>query len=213
MKRMLSLLLALAMLFSLAACGKGTTATQPAPEDETGAVTQSKAPADDASDAETVGSVAVDEGLFDVTLSIPAAFADEDKTQADYDAMAKEAGYKSITLNDDGSLTYVMTKAQHKDMMDQMAAEFQKQLDEMCGSENYPNFVSIKAESNFSSFEIVTKSEELDLAESFSVLAFYMLSGMYNAFNGTQVENCKVTFINEASGAVIQEANSADAGE
>ena len=82
----------------------------------------------------------------------------------------------------------------------------------MCGSDDYPNFVSIKTNSDFTSFEIITQSEELDITESFSVLVFYMISGMYNVFDGTAVDNCKVTFINEASGAVISESNSADMG-
>ena len=54
---------------------------------------------------------------------------------------------------------------------------------------------------------------ELNLAESFSVLAFYMYGGMYNIFNGTEVENIAVDFINEATGQIINSANSSDIGE
>ena len=56
-------------------------------------------------------------------------------------------------------------------------------------------------------------SSELNLAESFSVLAFYMYGGMYNIFNGTEVENITVDFINEANGQIINSANSNDMGE
>ena len=45
------------------------------------------------------------------------------------------------------------------------------------------------------------------------LLAFYMYGGMYNVFNGTEVENIAVDFINEATGQIINSANSRDMGE
>ena len=78
-------------------------------------------------------------------------------------------------------------------------------LDEMIASEDYP-FTKIEPNSDFT-------SSELNLAESFSVLAFYMYGGMYNVFNGTEVENIAVDFINEATGQIINSANSRDMGE
>lgn len=217
MRRILALFLAMVMMLSLTACGGKTADSKLNKKDDNGTVSESSNSMNDSADSdldssESVDNIEVDKGLFDVTLQIPADFVDEDKTQADYDVMAQEAGYKSITLNSDGSLTYVMTKTQHKELMEKMAAEFQAQLKDMCGSDDYPNFVSIKTNSDFTSFEIITQSEELDITESFSVLVFYMISGMYNVFDGTAVDNCKVTFINEASGAVISESNSADMG-
>ena len=40
-----------------------------------------------------------------------------------------------------------------------------------------------------------------------------MYGGMYNIFNGTEVENIAVDFINEATGQIINSANSCDIGE
>ena len=45
------------------------------------------------------------------------------------------------------------------------------------------------------------------------VKIFYMYGGMYNIFNGTEVENIAVDFINEATGQIINSANSRDMGE
>jgi len=220
MKRILALLLTLSLVLSLCACSGQTS------KEETNSVsneqenvndmpttTEKNEESGDSSDLEAVGDVNVDKGLFDVTLTIPAEFADESKTQEDYDVLAKENGYKSITLNEEGSLNYVMTKSQHKDLMAEMKTGFQESLDDMIGSEDYPNFVAIKHNDDFTEFEIATKSEELGFTESFSVLAFYMMSGMYNVFNGTEVDNCKVTFINESSGEIISESNSSEMGE
>ena len=40
-----------------------------------------------------------------------------------------------------------------------------------------------------------------------------MYGGMYNIFNGTEVENIAVDFINESTGQIINSANSRDMGE
>ena len=57
--------------------------------------------------------IEVDENLLTVELTIPADFVGE-TTQEELNQTAKEEGLKSITLNEDGSATYVMTKKKHK---------------------------------------------------------------------------------------------------
>ena len=83
---------------------------------------------------------------------------------------------------------------------------------EMIASEDY-SFTKIEPNSDFTKFAVTTTSSELNLAESFSVLAFYMYGGMYNIFNGTEVENIAVDFINEATGQIMNSVNSRDMGE
>lgn len=48
------------------------------------------------------------------------------------------------------------------------------------------------------------------MAESFSVIAFYMYGGIYNVLNGEEIDNISVTFINADSGEVISVSNSSD---
>ena len=79
--------------------------------------------------------------------------------------------------------------------------------------EDYPNITSIEANDDFTSFTVTTKSTELDFAESFSVLAFYIYGGMYNQFNGTPVDNVHVDFVNADSGEIISSADSKDLAE
>ena len=192
MKKWITILLAAAMLLSIAACGAAQKTETPAADTAEHAAEESAAEAE----AESGGGLEVDRGLFNVTITIPAEFLEEGKTQADYDAEAKENGFKSATLNDNGSVTYVMTRAQHEAMMS--------------GNEDYPSFVSIDTNSAYTEFTITTTSEELGLMEGISVLGFYMIGGMYNAFNGTPADNIHVVFVNDETGAVISESNSAD---
>ena len=164
------------------------------------------------SNLEAFGDVEAERGLYDVELTIPKEFVGE-STQEELEASAKEFGFKSIKLNDDGSATYKMTKQQHKEMMDDMRENINSLLKDMINSDDYPNFTDITANDDFTEFKIITKSEELDLVETISVIGFYMYGGMYNTFNGTPVDNISVTFINADSGEVILTSNSKDMGE
>ncbi len=162
-------------------------------------------------DLEAIGDVEVDKGLFDVTLTIPKDYIG-DTTQEKLDEVAKEKGYYSITLNDDGSATYVMTKKQHKEMLNELKKSIDKSLSEMAGSENYPNITSVTANDNYTSFTITTTNAEPSLAESFAVMAMYMYGGMYGIFAGEPADNIHVDYVNADSGQVISSADSKDAG-
>ena len=166
---------------------------------------------EDLSELEALGDIEVEKELFDVTLTIPAEYIGE-TTQEELDAAAEEAGYQ-ITLNEDGSATYVMTKSQHKKLMDDMAASVNQSLDDMLTSGDYPNFTSIETNDDFTEFTVTTKSTELDIAESFSVLGFYMTAGIYHIFSGEEVDNIHVDFINADSGEIIHSADSSETGE
>lgn len=158
------------------------------------------------SSLDAIGDIEVDKGIFDVTINVPAEYMGE-TTQEELDEKATAIGYK-VVLNDDGSATYTMSKGQHKKMMAEMTESFKTSLNEMVESENYPNFTNIKANADFTNFTITTKSTELDMAESFSTLGFYMYGAIYNIYNGTAVDNIHVDFVNADSGEIISSADS-----
>ncbi len=161
---------------------------------------------------EALGDVEVDKGLFDVEFTVPKDFVG-DTTQEKCDEIAKEKGYHSMKLNEDGSVTYQVSRSQHKEMMQETKDSIDKSLSEMCGPDSeYPNFVEIKPNDDYTSFTVITKSDKLNLTEGVSVLGLYMYGGMYNIFNGTEVDNIHVDFVNEASGEVIDTADSKDMG-
>lgn len=151
--------------------------------------------------------IEVEKGLFDVELTIPATYVGE-KTQEELTATAQENGYKSITLNEDGSATYIMTKSQHKKMLKDLKTSFDTALNDMIESENYPSFTKIETNDKYTDFTITTTHTELDFSESFSVMAFYMYGGMYSVFSGEDVDNVHVKFINDVTGEVVSESNS-----
>ena len=168
--------------------------------------------ASQASTTEDEGGIDVDKGLLNVEITIPAESAEyygfSFESQEEADAYAKEQGFKSATLGDDGSVTIVMSKSQHKKTMEELNKTIDEALQEMIGSEDYPNITAVEHNDNYTEIKVTTESEELSLNESFSTLAFYIYGGMYNAFNGTPVDNIHIDFVNEASGEVIDSFDS-----
>lgn len=209
-KKILLLMLSITLLMT--ACGNQKVEsssdqnTDQTTEQNQKSVSSSK---ESSSDLEDIGSVEVDKGLTEVELTIPKEFVGE-TTQEELDALCKEYKFDSIKLNQDGSATYKMSRTQHNEYMKQYRSQINTSLSELVGSNDYPNFTDISANDDFTEFTVTTKSTELDLNESFSVMAFYTYGGLYNIFNGTPVDNVTVTFVNAESGDIIASSSSAD---
>ena len=147
----------------------------------------------------------------DVTLTIPKDYMGE-TTQEELDQAVRENGYRSATLNDDGSVTYVITKAQHEEMLSGVRASIDRSLAEMTESSSYPNITNIAANDDYTVFTITTKNEKPDMAESFAVIGLYMYGAMYGVFSGKSPDNIHIDFVNEATGEVTASSDSKDMG-
>ncbi len=171
--------------------------------------THSDEPPSDSSnevDIDAIGDASVDPGLFDVELTIP-AYILCNATQEQLDQLAKDNGYKSATLNSDGSATYVMTKSQHKEMMDGIREDIKESLAEMTTSEDTPSIVKIEANDDYTQYKVFLNTEEVSASEEMSTIALYFYSGMFHVFNGTEPGNVNIQFVNETTGEIIKESN------
>lgn len=146
----------------------------------------------------------VEKNIFSVTLTYPASMVDEGTTQ---DSLNNEIsgidGIKSATLNEDGSVTYIMTKAYHKQIMDDMAQTIDESMAEMVSSEDYPNFTKVEANEDYTVFTVTTKSKALSLDESLSLLQFYTEGAFYNVVSGNDADSIHVDFVNADTGEII----------
>lgn len=146
-----------------------------------------------------------------VEITIPPDYIGENATQEELDTKVEQAdGFKSATLNADGSVTYVMTEACHKKLMQDMAQQLDSTLADMVGSEDYPNVTAIDASADYTKFTVTLSSDSVNLQESLMTLVFYMSGGLYHYFStGEPVDNINVRFVDQ-SGNLLQEANSKD---
>lgn len=164
------------------------------------------------SDLDSLGDIEVDKNLFDVEITVPADFVGE-TTQEELDAKAKESDIHSITLNEDGSATYVMSKAQHKKVLEELSASINETLAEMSTSGDFPTITNVSANDDFTNFTVTVSVDELGLSESMSVIGLYMYGGLYGIFSGQTPDNIHVDFVNADSGEVISSADSSEAGK
>ena len=199
MKKTIFFALSIIICLSLVGCGGSSNDTQQNIEED--------------SKSEETQSIEVDEGLLNVEITVPPNFLEEGTTQETLDETAKEEGIKSITLNDDGSATYIMSKSKHDEMMAGIRESIDESMAEMIDPETYPTFVEVTSNDDYTHFTVKLSSNEVGLSESISVLGFYMLGGLYNAFNGTPVDDVTVSFVNADTGDIIQEAHSSEMAE
>lgn len=192
-------------------CACGGSAAETASATVSAEISASQVSEEAMAASDSTGDIEVDSGLFDVEITVPADFVGE-TTQEELDAEAAESGIR-IVLNDDGSATYTMTKQQHQNMMDEMRDSISQSLNEMIGSEDYPDFTGIEANDDFTSFTVTTSASELGFADGLSVLGFYMYGGLYNVFNGTPADNIHVDFVNADSGEIISSSDSSEMQE
>ncbi len=119
-----------------------------------------------------------------VSLTVPPTYALE-ATQADLDAAAAKNGYESMTLNENGSVTYIMTQAQHKEMLDSLMTGIKEKIEAMPSSnKSYASITSITYNDDLTDFEIHSSENSMDDNLSMVTVNLKMLSTMYNAFNG-----------------------------
>ena len=175
MKKALNTFLAAVMTVSLTACGtstsEGTAASSPAEAaPEATATAEAAVSEEEQIDDEgwdqlaSLGKVETENGILFVTITFPADFVGEDVTQESLDEKAG-TNYISAKLNEDGSVTYKMTKKQHKEMMDGMVQNIEDTLKEMTDSDEYA-YEDIKHNKDFTSFDVTLSTNELGLKES-----------------------------------------------
>ncbi len=199
MKKAIAALLLTVSMLSAAGCGNKAKDNNTA---ENTAEAASKKEENSSGETENSGKIEVDKKLFDITVTIPANLAG-DISDDEIAEVSEQDGVKSVTKNEDGSITYVMSKARHKQIMEEMKTNMDAALQDMVESGEYPSYSAISANDDFTEIKVTTNSDQLNLKESLSVITLYMYGGMFNAFNGTPVDNVHVEFINEKSGEVV----------
>lgn len=153
-------------------------------------------------DDQTAESIDVEKNLFDVEITVPTTFFTDvdDVTQEYLDTLVTD-GIKSVTLNSNNTVTYVMTKAKHSEMLD----EFKKGMDEMIAemtSDSDYGITKVEYNNNMDTFDVYMDSEEIGLYAAFASIAFVPYGLLYNTFNGKEKSKITVNYIG-ASGAKV----------
>lgn len=148
----------------------------------------------------------VDKGLSNVEITLPASlFEGEDKDSVIADV--EKEGIK-VTKNEDGSLTYKMSKAKHKEMMKEMEASLEESIKEIKESDDYVSIKDITHNKAFSEFTLVVdKKKYEDSMDSFAIFTLGITGMMYQVYSGVDPDDYQVKILtkDEATKDVLDE--------
>lgn len=167
---------------------------------------------DNAKPEETKETVEVDEGLLNVTVTLPAGFFEMmGTTSEDYVAQMKEDQgdkLKDVKINDDKSVEITMSKKDYNEMMDSLAASIDDSIQKLVDDqETFPNITGVTVNDGYTEFTVTLESGKMSFNDSFSVLNFYIWGGLYQAFAGNNDTPILVNFVDK-DGNLIETADS-----
>lgn len=144
-----------------------------------------------------------DQTAIEATMPADLA-AQEEITQEYLDAEVEEGLYNEAELNEDGSVTYKMSVNQHETILADMEMIYQDSFDEMVDPDE-STMVSIEANDDYSSFQVVMPSAELPINEAFVTDNLIYMGRMYAVYNWTDPDEICVTYIDQTTGDTIAE--------
>ncbi|ARK32300.1 hypothetical protein [Halalkalibacter krulwichiae] len=188
MKKNVTWLFIVLFIAFLAACG------QPQADEELDADEVAEAPGEEEeATEEDEQSVEVDRGLLNVEITIPPMML-EDQDIDQVIADAKEAGVKEVTENEDGSLTYKMSRSTHNEMMSEMREGIEANIEEIKQSDDYPSIADVRSNQSYSEFTLVVDQEAFENSfDGFAALGLAMTGMYYQIFNGDDPDKIDVT--------------------
>ena len=187
MKKVISMFLAILMAFSLVACG---------PKENTNDSSQ----------------IEVSEGLLEVSITLPAEFVTmSDMTEEAYLAyLESDLRITNATFNEDGSVTFTVTKAAHREMMTEMMLAIDESIAEAVADETN-SFSEITHNADLTEFNfIVNKAQYEEGFDGLYVWAFGLSSSFYQTFNGTADATITMNIIDEATNEIFETATFPD---
>lgn len=144
-------------------------------------------------DSDLGEAIQVDKGFFDVTITLPASMFEPGEIEEAI-ASAKESGVQEVVVNDDGSLTYKMTKSTHSKLMEDIRENFIESLEDMKTSGDYTSIKDIKYNRDFSQITLVVDKDAFENSfDSFAIFGTGILAMYYQLFDGVGSDNIRVT--------------------
>ena len=173
------------MLIAFTGCSDSkSTTSEPSPTEESGS------------------QVEVDKGLLNVEITIGADMLETfDETAEEFKASLEEneeVDFKDVTINEDGSVTFKMSKSDHNKMMDEMLKSIDSSIAEITqNKEDYPNVIDITHDKDLLNWKIKMSSTEQNISESFLCFGLAIQSIFYHGFNGDKQADVVVDYVDE----------------
>lgn len=162
---------------------------------------------DDEAALAAIGDVETKDGILTVSINVPSDLVGE-TTQEELD-QSKGILYQSAVLNDDGSVTYKMTKLQHRAMLDKISEAVDESAQEMIDDEENYTIAAVTHNDDCTEFNVTLDGTEIGFGDYFTTYSFFLYGGMYGKFSGHIPEHMIVNFY-DPDGNLIEAVDSAD---
>lgn len=204
----------------LASCGTTAASPQEGNTAATAAQAQAQEPAVGAAGAAAAGETgstavqaastqaAADEEEVTVTVVIPSNYV-EIGSQEEADKICTDNGYESVRLEEDGSMTIIMRKSVHDELLRDFGTSVEKGISELSSAKEYPGIVSVTHNDDYSEFTVTVEGDSVSMAQRLCADELVMYGTLYHVYAGNDIEKIVVTFISKESGETLDTAESA----
>lgn len=195
MKKQIAALLALLMI--LGGCGgnaggqdkQGPAAAAPAD----GAANAVAAEAGEQASEDDAASIEVDKGLLSTELTLPASMF-EGRSFEEISAEAKEKGVEEVKQNEDGSITYKMSRSAYNEMLKEAEAGLLEAVEDLKSGEDFKSIRDVTHNKTFNEFTLVVEKSQFENSfDGFAVFAVGISAMYYQLIAGVSPEENKVT--------------------
>lgn len=169
--------------------------------------TQKEVDDNNSSEAKEEAGIEVEKGLLNVEVTLPEMFFKDENVEEMIEESLAE-GVKEATENEDGSVTFKMSKKDHKKMLTEMSEEIEGTVDEISNDENFTSIQDITYNKKFTEFTMVVEREVFENSfDGFAVLGLGFSGMFYQVFSGEDIESAEVTVYieDEETGEVFKE--------
>lgn len=137
--------------------------------------------------------IEVDKNVLNVKITLPASMFEDQEVDQEIAEAIKE-GVKEVVKNDDGSVTYTMSKSYHSKKLKEMGDEIAKSADEIITEGTFASIKDITYNNSYSEFSLIVDKEAYQNSmDGFVTMALGMQGMLYQLFEGIDADNNKVT--------------------
>jgi|GEM_PF-1407565 len=131
-----------------------------------------------------------------ITITMGPDFYDTEATEEELKASALEEGFLDAKLNEDGTLTYTMTKARQQELLSELKESLEEGILELTdGEDAVPSFKRIEYADDLSGFDVYIDPEQFGDFDGFYALTLAFYGATYQAFSGNTDADSRVRFI------------------
>lgn len=142
-----------------------------------------------------------------VTIVIPTVY-ESVKTQEEADSIKEQNGYESAVLGEDGSLTVVMSRSRHEELISRFRESVDKAVSEIVSADDGSTIEKIEYNDDYSVFTVTVSGDEIGTVERQTADELVMYGTLYHIYSGSNVDHITVDYVSSGSGEVIESADS-----